>query len=339
MRLRYITAVLLGTLIITACGQSEVPADKPADEEIRTVELDLDPGDAVTEAAVTEATVTEAKGTEATVTEATATEMAAVTETTATEAVPTEAAATEATATEATATEATVTEAAAAEAAVTEGTSTETAAAAYSDGTRFGSLDPASDRVTVQNGFYYESLQPEVMAYIKGVSYPAEDTDVISPGDFRYVHVLHIGADGNVHSGELIVNKKIAGDITDIFIKLYEAGYGIEKIKLIDEYNGDDDLSVQDNNTSSFNFRFVAGSKHLSKHSLGMAIDINPLYNPYIVNGKVAEWGAPYTDRTKDFPYKMTKDDLCVKLFKQHGFKWGGDCWKNTLDYQHFEKN
>jgi hypothetical protein len=70
-----------------------------------------------------------------------------------------------------------------------------------------------------------------------------------------------------------------------------------------------------------------------------MAIDINPLYNPYIVNGKVADWGAPYTDRTKDFPYKMTKDDLCVKLFKQHGFKWGGDCWKNTLDYQHFEKN
>jgi hypothetical protein len=151
--------------------------------------------------------------------------------------------------------------------------------------------------------------------------------------------VLHIGADGNVHGGELIVNRKIAEDITDIFIKLYEAGYRIEKIKLIDEYKGDDDLSVQDNNTSSFNFRFVAGSKHLSKHSLGMAIDINPLYNPYIVNGKVAEWGAPYTDRTKDFPYKMTKDDLCVKLFKQHGFKWGGDCWKNTLDYQHFEKN
>ncbi|MCR5391408.1 MAG: M15 family metallopeptidase [Lachnospiraceae bacterium] len=177
------------------------------------------------------------------------------------------------------------------------------------------------------------------MDYIKGVSYPAEDTDVISREDFRYVHVLHIGSDGNVHGGELIVNKKIAEDITDIFIKLYEAGYRIEKIKLIDEYNGDDDLSVQDNNTSSFNFRFVAGSKHLSKHSLGMAIDINPLYNPYIVNGKVAEWGAPYTDRTKDFPYKMTKDDLCVKLFKQHGFKWGGDCWKNTLDYQHFEKD
>jgi len=281
MKFRYITAALLAALLITACGQGEVQADKTEPEEIQTVEINLEPEGTVSEAAA----VTEAVATETTVSEATA------------------------------------------------------EVSVYEDRTRFGSLAPASDRVTVQNGFYYESLQPEVMDYIKGVSYPAEDTDVITPGDFRYVHVLHIGADGNVHGGELIVNKKIAEDITDIFIKLYEAGYRIEKIKLIDEYNGDDDLSVQDNNTSSFNFRFVAGSKHLSKHSLGMAIDINPLYNPYIVNGKVADWGAPYTDRTKDFPYKMTKDDLCVKLFKQHGFKWGGDCWKNTLDYQHFEKN
>ncbi len=282
MKFRYITAALLAALLITACGQGEVQADKTEPEEIQTVEINLEP----------EGTVSEAEAIEAAITEAVATEPTVATE-----------------------------------------------VSVYEDRTRFGSIAPASDRVTVQDGFYYESLQPEVMAYIKGVSYPAEDTDVISQEDFRYVHVLHIGADGNVHSGELIVNKKIAEDITDIFIKLYEAGYRIEKIKLIDEYNGDDDLSVQDNNTSSFNFRFVAGSKHLSKHSLGMAIDINPLYNPYIVNGKVADWGATYTDRTKDFPYKMTKDDLCVKLFKQHGFKWGGDCWKNTLDYQHFEKN
>ena len=320
MKFRYITAALLAALLITACGQGEVQADKTEPEEIQTVEINLEPEGTVSEAAA----VTEAVATETTVSEAAVTATDTSTEAVATEiASAPEAAATESTVAEVTATEPTVA----------------TEVSVYEDRTRFGSLAPASDRVTVQNGFYYESLQPEVMDYIKGVSYPAEDTDVIPPGDFRYVHVLHIGADGNVHGGELIVNKKIAEDITDIFIKLYEAGYRIEKIKLIDEYNGDDDLSVQDNNTSSFNFRFVAGSKHLSKHSLGMAIDINPLYNPYIVNGKVAELGAPYTDRTKDFPYKMTKDDLCVKLFKQHGFKWGGDCWKNTLDYQHFEKN
>ena len=320
MKFRYITAALLAALLITACGQGEVQADKTEPEEIQTVEINLEPEGTVSEAAA----VTEAVATETTVSEATVTATDTSTEAIATEITSApEAAATESTVAEVTATEPTVA----------------TEVTVYDDRTRFGSLAPASDRVTVQNGFYYESLQTEVMDYIKGVSYPAEDTDVISQEDFRYVHVLHIGADGNVHGGELIVNKKIAEDITDIFIKLYEAGYRIEKIKLIDEYNGDDDLSVQDNNTSSFNFRFVAGSKHLSKHSLGMAIDINPLYNPYIVNGKVAEWGAPYADRTKDFPYKMTKDDLCVKLFKQHGFKWGGDCWKNTLDYQHFEKN
>ena len=334
MRFRYLTAALLSAFLITSCGQSSELSDKPETEEIRTVEIDLNPKAAATESAtVTEAVVTEsATVTEAVVTESTTVTEAAVTESTTV----TEVAATETVATEATVTEITATETVA----VTEATATEAAdITSCDDGTRFGSLAPAADRVTVQNGFYYESLQPEVLDYIRGISFPAEDTDVISVEDIRYVHVLHIGADGNVHAGELIVNRKIAEDITDIFIKLYEAGYPIEKIKLIDEYKGDDDLSVQDNNTSAFNFRYVAGSKHLSKHSLGMAIDINPLYNPYIVNGKVAEWGAPYTDRTKDFPYKMTKDDLCVKLFKQHGFKWGGDCWKNTLDYQHFEKN
>ena len=322
MKFRYITAALLAAVLLTACGQGEVQADKTEPEEIQTVEINLAPEAEV--AATEKAAATEVTTTEATATNVAVSEAAAVTEAAATET--------------ASATEAAVSESMVAEVTATEPT-VATDVIAYDDRTRFGSLAPASDRVTVQNGFYYESLQPEVMDYIKGVSYPAEDTDVISREDFRYVHVLHIGADGNVHGGELIVNKKIAEDITDIFIKLYEAGYRIEKIKLIDEYNGDDDLSVRDNNTSSFNFRFVAGSRHLSKHSLGMAIDINPLYNPYIVNGKVADWGAPYTDRTKDFPYKMTKDDLCVKLFKQHGFKWGGDCWKNTLDYQHFEKN
>ena len=96
------------------------------------------------------------------------------------------------------------------------------------------------------------------------------------------------------------------------------------------------------NNSSAFNFRYISGTKSLSRHSRGMAVDINPLYNPYVryrgsrtlvepANAK------PYVDRSKDFPYKIVKGDLCYRLFKKYGFTWGGD-WKNSKDYQHFEK-
>lgn len=111
---------------------------------------------------------------------------------------------------------------------------------------------------------------------------------------------------------------------------------------LIDEYDAQDGPSMRANNSSAFNFRFVAGTGVLSSHSRGMAVDINPLYNPYVkTNGgrtvvDPAE-AAPYADRTRDFPYKIAEDDPCCREFLRHGFTWGGH-WKSLKDYQHFEK-
>ena len=159
--------------------------------------------------------------------------------------------------------------------------------------------------------------------------------------DLRYLHVLHIGFDGETHEGEIICNKYIADDLLEIFEELYNAKYPIEKIKLVDEYDADDEKSMADNNSSSFNFRFISYTKKISKHGYGLAIDINTLYNPYVktVNGKRSVEPAnatEYVDRTRDFPYKITKKDLAYKLFTEHGFEWGG-AWKNSKDYQHFE--
>ena len=97
------------------------------------------------------------------------------------------------------------------------------------------------------------------------------------------------------------------------------------------------------NNTSCFNYRRVAGSKTLSYHSQGKAIDINPLYNPCVKrlhNGSTSvspKTGRAYSNRSKTFKYKIDHNDLVYKLFKKHGFTWGGD-WKSLKDYQHFEK-
>ena len=124
--------------------------------------------------------------------------------------------------------------------------------------------------------------------------------------------------------------------------ELYKAAYPIERMVLIDEYDADDEASMRANITSAFNFRYASGMKRLSSHSTGMAIDINPLYNPLVKErgGRTLFYpsnAGAYIDRTKCFPYKIEKGDLCVRLFKKYGFSWGGD-WKNSKDYQHFEK-
>lgn len=115
---------------------------------------------------------------------------------------------------------------------------------------------------------------------------------------------------------------------------------------LIDNFNADDELSMQVNNTSSFNFRFITGSTtKISKHGYGLAIDMNPLYNPYVKHLSDGTWLiAPVTgdkyafnrDQRTDIPYKIDHNDLAYKLFTEAGFDWGGD-WTTRHDYQHFE--
>lgn len=163
----------------------------------------------------------------------------------------------------------------------------------------------------------------------------------IPADDLRYCHILHVNSRGEQLEGELVCNKYIAGDVIEIFEALLDASYPIEKVHLIDEYDADDTASTTDNNCSSFNYRTISYTTRISKHGFGMAVDINPLYNPYIkeVDGVTIidpPAGEPYVDRSKDFPFKITEEDFCYKLFIEHGFEWGG-AWDTRKDYQHFE--
>lgn len=190
------------------------------------------------------------------------------------------------------------------------------------------------------DGFCQTEITESLFARIYGKSFKEDCTTLRS--DLRYLQVLHYNKEGEVCKGELVCHRSIANDLLAIFKELYRAKYPIERMVLIDEYNADDEASMQANNTSAFNFRYISGTRRLSKHSKGLAIDINPLYNPYVRwrQGKriVSPKGAgEYADRTRSFPYKIDRNDLCYKLFKQYGFSWGGD-WKNSKDYQHFEK-
>lgn len=203
-------------------------------------------------------------------------------------------------------------------------------------------------RYTLQEGFYYEPLSDNLRRYITGVSYPSANSGEgeepeVTFDDLRYVHILHYDFDGDPAEGELICNEYIAQDLVEIFYELYRNEYELERVLLIDEYDGDDSASMEDNNTSCFNYRVVNGSSSLSRHAYGLAIDVNPFYNPYVTyNGdgsvKVSPTAAElYADRSASFAYKIDENDLCYKLFIQHGFIWGGN-WNSVKDYQHFQK-
>ena len=192
-----------------------------------------------------------------------------------------------------------------------------------------------------QQGFSVDTLSDAVFQRMQGRSFPEGCT--MRRSDLRYLQVLHYDLDGEVRQGELVCNKAIADDLMDIFRQLYKARYPIQRMCLIDDYGADDELSMRDNNTSCFCYRVVEGSKKLSKHAQGMAIDINPLYNPCVRTRRDGSQlvqpatGAKYTNRKRTFPYKITTADLAYRLFKEHGFTWGG-AWRTVKDYQHFEK-
>jgi len=161
----------------------------------------------------------------------------------------------------------------------------------------------------------------------------------VSLDQLAYLRIRHHGYDGRVHEGELLAHQAIAQDLIASFRALFMLGFPIEKMRLIDAYDGDDDASMADNNTSAFNCREVSGRKGVwSRHAFGMAVDINPLVNPYVVKGVVAPpKGAPYLSAPDPAVGPLRSGSLAVEVFLRQGFTWGGH-FQQSKDYQHFQK-
>jgi hypothetical protein len=160
----------------------------------------------------------------------------------------------------------------------------------------------------------------------------------VEPAQLRRVDVEHIGFDGQTHRGELIVHEDLVPEVITIFEQLYRLGFPIEKIRTADHYPAaDDELSMEDNNTSAFNCRGIPGTNHWSQHAYGRAIDLNPLLNPCIyASGRLQpQNAAPYRDRSRTDPGLLHNDDPAVHIFIDRGWRWGG--YWTTPDYQHFE--
>ena len=152
--------------------------------------------------------------------------------------------------------------------------------------------------------------------------------------NLRLVNVYYYGFDDKLHKGQLVVHKDIVLDMIEIFELIRESRFPIGKVIPISKYGWSDEKSMQDNNTSAFNYRFISGSRVISNHAAGLAIDINPALNPYIKNGSSLPENCIY-DTTK--AGTILSDSELVKEFKRRGWQWGGN-WKSLKDYQHFEK-
>jgi hypothetical protein len=146
--------------------------------------------------------------------------------------------------------------------------------------------------------------------------------------------VIYYGFDNKIHVGQLIVHKEAAKDLKEIFDFIFETKFPIEKVVPICNYKWSDEQSMQDNNTSSFNYRFISGTRVLSLHASGLAIDINPVQNPYVKNGITSPEGSKYDTTAIG---TITAGSQLVLEFKKRGWTWGGD-WESLKDYQHFQK-
>ena len=184
--------------------------------------------------------------------------------------------------------------------------------------------------------FRIDEIDPTMTSEMMGKSY--HENDVIQIDHLRYVQVGYYGFDGLPHQGALVVHELIAEDILEIFTELYDVQYPLESITPIDAYDGDDDASMVANNSSAFNYRLIAGTSRLSRHAYGLAVDINPLMNPWVTShGIYPVEGSLYADRTLGQVGMIIKGDPCYEAFISRGFEWGGD-WSSSQDYQHFDK-
>lgn len=184
---------------------------------------------------------------------------------------------------------------------------------------------------------YVSHISSALLDEMNGKSWRVECPRSIS--ELRLVHVLHWSGPEEVRWGELVIAAEEAQNIVDIFEEIYLARFIIPQIRRIDHYEANDDLSMVANNTSAFNCRTIKGTEVWSQHSFGDAIDLNPLWNPW-VRGSIVDPPAAtdFVDRSNLRPGMITDGDVVVRAFLSRGWKWGGH-WTTKKDYQHFSVN
>ena len=154
--------------------------------------------------------------------------------------------------------------------------------------------------------------------------------------DLRLLTLSHRRFDGKTRLGRLIVHADVAREVVDVFRTLYRARFPIRRLVPVDAYGASDYRSIEADNTSAFNCRYVDGTTRWSEHAYGRAIDVNPIENPYVSGGRTSHRASvPYVDRSRRRPGMAYEGGVLVRAFDAIGWGWGGR-WSGVSDYQHF---
>ena len=176
---------------------------------------------------------------------------------------------------------------------------------------------------------------PDACARMRGCSWREDDARCPRFDALAYLTVAHITMTGEVGQGELVVARSLAQRTVELFRRLYVLGFPIRQLRLVDAYGADDDRSMAADNSSAFNFRCVAGTQTLSQHALGLAIDLNPVENPWRRPDRILPpEGAAFADRTAIRPGMIVRPGPVVAVFDELGWEWGGD-WRHAFDDHH----
>lgn len=158
--------------------------------------------------------------------------------------------------------------------------------------------------------------------------------------------VHYWGFDGQTHRGQIVVHQDVTTDVHDFFELAERVQFPFAGVVPLahPDYLWDKDKTVlQGNLTYGFNWRTVFGTTVLSQHARGLAIDVNPLQNPYqaVGNGANAHW--PPTAYDPRAPGTLRADSPLVEFMEARGWVWGGHQYNIhgvgvATDYMHFEK-
>jgi hypothetical protein len=155
----------------------------------------------------------------------------------------------------------------------------------------------------------------------------------------RLVTLRYWGFDGEPHVGHLVIARGASWKVASVFRKLFDRRFPIRRMRLIENYGADDDRSMAADNTSAFNGRYVSGTRRWSMHAYGIAIDIDPVENPYVAGSHVSPYvGRAFADRSLRRPGMIRAGGAVVRAFAAIGWEWGG-YWRPARDYQHFSAN
>jgi len=180
-------------------------------------------------------------------------------------------------------------------------------------------------------------IGPKLGAYMTGRSW--HEGCPVGLGELRLVTTSYLGFDGRVRTGHVVVNADVARSVLSVFHRLYDARFPIRRLRPVDEYGASDFRSIEADNTSAFNCRYVDGTNRWSEHAYGRAIDVNPIENPYVSGGSTSHGASVrYLDRSAHRAGMAYDGGTLVEAFRSIGWGWGG-WWSGAKDYQHFSQS